>query len=584
MFGRKERKTYVDDTWISELNQPQAALTNDGTGWASFGWNFDSDAKGVGGVKVGPRTMLKVSAVKQAVMMISGDIATSPLELHACYVDKGEETIQRSHPSHKIACYSWSRYVPANLGWERLVTHAMVWSDGYAYLEKDNRGRVMAMHNLPPGTCHPHRVEVSGGRYTYGYMIQLDEESPSFFVEQGDIFHLRGGLPVEIMESEPNVDLMRDMLSVSLAAQKYKGSFFANGAQSGGIITVPPGVPTEARERMEAQIQKKSQADNWFRTMVLRDGAQWHQTTVDAKSNEMIAIEEQITRDVARAFNIPGFKLNLSDSVSYNSSELGQRAYLTGCLNHWLTKIQGEARVKLLPARHQTSGEFKFMHNTEKLLEPDSETRNNILAIQRQNMVITANEWRTALGMTASDDPEADTLLNPNVTVNEVGGKEEEPEVEPEVIEESPAPEQPEEQEEELQTPEPQQRRRTISSEHASILSDAVAQAAKRVCTPLGNRSKSVSKFASWIESEDTVARSIFSEELEPICQQLELSADASDIAADGLFNNLLDRVCVFMEPHYREEDLRENVAAASHLFKTEAFALTLNLLGLNNE
>ena len=541
----------------------QNALTNDGIGWDSF-YGIGGGTSSVSGIRVSELDLLKVPAVRQAVLTISGDIACSTLQLHKDEVDAGEPSLQRSHPTNQIVSVKWNEHESAFEGWKKIAVHALLWGNGYAYISRDGRGRINWMLSLPPGACHPH---VENG--VTGYLITLDENEPPHFVEPAVIFHLRG-MSMENDEAEPAVTYLRDTVSVYLGAQKFEGSFFANGAQSGGIITVPPGVPTEARERLESQIQKKAVAENWFKTMVLRDGAQWHQTTVDARSSEMIPIKESVVRDIARFFNLTPFKLGIEDSVSYNSSEHAQRAYLTGCLNHWLRAITSEAYIKLLPASLQASGEYHFEHNISKLIEPDFRTLNEILAIQRQNEIISANDWRAKINLPILADADADTRINPNTKSNVAAP------AESDSVEESDEKQVGEDDDVDDDTDKDalKQKAKSLTTEITNVerrlLNEAVDRATKRICTPVLNRSKKADKLATWMENRQLQNRSLIQDELGTVAE-LIFGDDAGTViqeVSDVLFTNLKSDLaaCLSLDP----VNLKDNVASACEVFNAD--------------
>lgn len=558
------------DALSGRSSQPaviENALDNDGEGWSSFWDAVSASSTGVAGIKVSERTMLKVAAVRQAIQTISGDIACSTLQLHKNDIEPGEDSVQRAHPTHHVTAIRWSRYQSAFECWKRIVVHALLWGNGYAYIKRDSRGRVMWMANLAPGTCMP-CFETINDEEVAGYRLQIDTSMPPMFVVQNEVFHLPG-LSIEADEAEDVVTYMRDTISVALGAQKFEGSFFANGAQSGGIITVPPGTPTQARERLEQQIQKKATAENWFKTMVLRDGAQWHSTTVDARSSEMTAIMEAVVRDVARFFNLPPFKLGLVDSVSYNSSEQGQRVYLTGCLNHWLKAIACEAHLKLLPSVEQVSGRYRFEHNVSKLVEPDFMTLNEVLALQRQNEIINANEFRAKINLSPRADKEALKYVNPNTKSN--------------VSSDSPKPESPD-TEDDTETdedyPAEQNTARVVRTRPRSqaedrLLAEAVQRATKRICIPLRNRAKRPDTFAEWLDEEDCQNRSLIHEEL-----GATLSLVYGDDAGNRLqaieqvfFDSLTSAVAIYAEPPYTETALHTNVTQACDQFSQTIYS-----------
>jgi HK97 family phage portal protein len=561
-FGSPFETAQADPT--PPVIQIENALTNDGEGWDSF-YDFvgGEHTRGIGGVKVTQTQALQLGAVNQALRTISGDIACCTLQMHDNTVALGQPSVKSNHPSHHVCAIRWRRYQAAFECWRRMVIHALLWGDGYAYINRDSRGRIQWMGNLRPGT-----VRADTHCFTEGqpeipvYMIHMEDGDPYPALES-EIFHLRGAINLDQCESEDPIRMMRDTLSVTLGAQRFQGSFFSSGAQAGGIVSIPPGVPTAARERLEEQIQKKSNAENWFKTMVLRDGAQWHQTTVDSKSSEMIATMEAVVRDVARFFNLPPFKLGIGDSVSYNSVEIGQQVYLTNCLNPWFKAIQCEAHLKFLPDNEQLSGNYRFEHNTSKLLEPDFKTLNEVLAIQRQNEIINANDWLAKINLPLRSDPEALLYVNPNTKSNMQTADA--------ADNDSTTDTQPDEEKGGTKTDGADSRNRT----QTKLLNEAIDRVNRRICAPVCNRSKRPTDLLSWLDSEGKEHRTIITEELSTTLELIYGSEAENKLKAveAEYFAELTSVVRPFTEHPYKETSLIENVQNATSTFTQRIFS-----------
>lgn len=545
------------------------ALTSD-SDWDAFLTSTSGGRKGVSGVRVSHETLLRLGPVSQAIQTISGDIACSTLQLHSNMAEPGEESVQSGHFANNITAIRWDRFQSAFECWKRIAVHALIWGNGYAYISRDSRGRIQWMANLCPGSCYPSVQEASDGSSLPGYLIHFDGMDEPFFAGQRDVYHLRGSISIESDCAEDALTHLRDTVSVQLGAQKFQGAFFANGAQAGGIISVPVGVPFAARERLEEQIQKKSNAENWFRTMVLRDGAQWHQTTVDSKSGEMIAVQDAATRDIARFFKLPPFKLGLLDSASYNSSEIAEQVYLKSCLNHWLKAIACEAHLKMLPDSEQVSGNYRFEHNVSKLLEPDFQTLNTVLGQQRTLGIINANDYRKKINLPLRSDEEAFSYANPNTTSSV-------PQDDPKAEEGTEYTEDPEDTEDTEDTEEQGNTRniRRLQITERKLLQQAVDRAVKRVCTPLCNRAKKPDNLLAWLNTEASEHRNIVQSELETVLELIVPDDVENTLKAieSVFFGELLSAVRVYTEPPYSESNLLANITQVCDQFDQQIFS-----------
>ena len=106
----------------------------------------------------------------------------------------------------------------------------------------------------------------------------------------------------------------------------------------------------DARQNLEKGVAERSSPANWFRTLILRDGATWASSTIDPRTAQMHELTEDEARAVCHFYNMPPWKIGLKNADSYNSAEQAARAYITGTLTHVTSRIQAQAMMKLMEA------------------------------------------------------------------------------------------------------------------------------------------------------------------------------------------------------------------------------------------
>jgi hypothetical protein len=312
-----------------------------------------------------------------------------------------------------------------------------------------------------------YETEVGGQRYT---------------LFASEVIHIKGlsyepGLGLEL------VKYARNSWGLALAAEGFGSKFFANGAQAGGIVEIPIGMSQEAADRIGKGIQRKyTGKDNWFRTMVLRDGAKFHATTMDAQKSQLTELREHQVRETARYFNLPPGKLGLQDSVSYNSAEQAQIQYITGCLTHWFAAVRGELQMKLFSEIEKRSREYFIDFNTSKLIERDLKTTVEILEIERRNEIINAAEWRRKRDLPPRTDPQALEYTNTNIQSTE-----------------STAVEEPEESEEEDDAVSEEQN--AIRTAAREVLADGLQRMNRRITAAVCKAAKNGQAFQALVDT-----------------------------------------------------------------------------------
>jgi hypothetical protein len=101
-------------------------------------------------------------------------------------------------------------------------------------------------------------------------------------------------------------------------------------------------------------------------------------------------------------------------SVSYNSLEQKNLAYLMNCLNKWLKRWEEELEYKLLTDREYDTDSVYIRFNTAALLKSDYKTSIESLSAAITSTIISPNEAREKLDLNPYDG--GDVYANPAIT------------------------------------------------------------------------------------------------------------------------------------------------------------------------
>lgn len=510
---------------------PQYSL-NDPALWDLMSGGIAADS----GIKVSHRSALSLAPVYQAVSVISGDVAKYPLDVYKRLANDDRE-VAWSHPAQYLISDQPNDEMSAFEYWRRLMVHGLLWNNAYGYILRSSRfGPPLGIINLLPDRTAPIRTK-SG---ELAYVTEVDGELHPLFKEE--VFHLKG-LSLENGSGCDLVEMARNSWGLALAAEGYSSKFFANGSQTAGILEVPAAMKETAVQTLEEGLRKRTQKDNWFRVMVLRDGAKFHSVTIDAEKAQLHELREDQVRDVARFFSLPPSKLGLSDSVSYNSTEQASLNYLMSCLYHWMCSITGEAKIKLLTKEERRPGTYYVEHNLSKGLEIDVKTMNEVLEIQRRNEIINANEWRRKINLNRRSDKGGEEYINPNTKSAE------KPSAKPGVSEKA----------------------RTA---HRYLISDAINRVARRVCFDAKSSAKKTMKFQQWLDGGAVDHRQVFDDAVRPTLDAwcAVVGGEPEPILCDlsgRFFAAIIDSLKPYLDPPHLAAQLGANVEMACIQFES---------------
>lgn len=335
--------------------------------WDTFFVGQSTDA----GEQVTAEKMVGVAAVWQAVGMIAGDVSKLPLGVFRRRGKDREE--DRDHPASWIIrpdCWAGPEHELSSLTvWRRLMIHALIWPRGYVLIDRDERGTPIGLSNLLPDRTELKTTE--SGRLVV--VSQIDSRYYAF--APTDVIMVENiAFDSGECDSFGPLKAAKENIGMQLAKRKFGGKFYSQGCHAGGWLEVPPGVSDKARQKMEEGLKKKSEPENWFRAMVLRDGFKWHSTMVAPAEAQSSELDEAEVRNVARFYRMSPSRLGVKESISYNSEEAARRAYHDETLSFWLKQIATECTLKLLTDIQYEHDTHFIEHNIHALNWADTPT------------------------------------------------------------------------------------------------------------------------------------------------------------------------------------------------------------------
>lgn len=360
------------------LNDPQALdLLRDGPPAAS-------------GIPVSHDRAMHAAAVWQCVQQISGDIAKLPLNVKST---SGDGEIDLKHPAQRLVRYRWNEDTPAFHGWRTLVAHALIWGNGYAFIDRNGRGDPIGLYTLLPDRTRPERV---GGQLWYVTETSDGKVTP---IHRDDVIHLRG-LTLDGLSGMDLVKYARDAIGTALETEGFQAKFFKNGIRHGGILMLPREMADQVKDKVETGFRRAySGGDNAFKTIILRDGAKFEAAQSTFRDAQMVELDEQLVRKIARFFNVAPSRVGLSDSVSYNSKAEDNQSYLDTTLSPWMLALCAELWCKLLSLAQQQALSHELAHDVAQLLRLDRLKRYQIYAIGKRSRILTTNDCRADDGL-----------------------------------------------------------------------------------------------------------------------------------------------------------------------------------------
>lgn len=328
----------------------------------SGAWTYTGTSSS--GQSVNQASSLTYSAVWAAVRSISEGVASLPLQVFR-KDPNGGRTKDLENPLYNLLHDSPNPEMGSLIFRETIMGHVLTWGNGYAEIERDGRGNVVALWPLRPDVCQPVRDENGDLYYQYGNIIFLPEE----------ILHIKG-LGFDGIKGYSVIANAKEAIGLGMALENYGASFFANGAKPSGVISVPGKLNSEAIQNMRKSWEEMhSSSKNSHRVAILQNGVTYQSIGISPDDAQWVGSRSFQLQEIARWFRIPASKLGDTSGSSYSSLEQDNLNFLQETLRPWLIRWEQEIRMKLIK-----DPDIYAEHNQDALLRGDSAARSAFYA------------------------------------------------------------------------------------------------------------------------------------------------------------------------------------------------------------
>lgn len=361
------------------------------------GWLNSTGSDNSSGEYVAGYSSWRVPAVYRSITLISETIAMLPLNLLETK-DNGNKFPAKKHPTYKIYVSEPNQFQTWFDLKLHLVSQALTYGNGYAYIRRDNYGNPLSYEHLSNGECIPYYIKTGKLHYLYYYVF-------GEMVEARDIIHIKCIGSDGVIGKNP-IEIARDTIGAGVAQQKFTGSMYKNGLNVQGVLEHPNRLSKEAQERLKTQMQKYKGAGNANSTLVLEEDMKYKSISINPIDAQFIETRKFTIEDISRMFGVPLHKLNELSKATNNNIEHQDLEFYKNCISPWEERIEQEFDRKILLPREK--GKYKHEFDNSKLLRTDVKSRMEWVNGMFTKGSLTPNELRVMEGLNAIDNPKMD--------------------------------------------------------------------------------------------------------------------------------------------------------------------------------
>lgn len=360
------------------------------------------------GKPVNERTAMQTTAVYACVRILAEAVASLPLHVYE-YQDDGGKKLVHDHPLYYLLHDEPNPEMTSFVFRETLMSHLLIWGNAYAQIIRDGAGRVLELYPLLPDKMDVQRDDRGNIYYVYS---RNSDENP-MFKEYGDIrlkaedvLHIPG-LGFDGLIGYSPIAMAKNAVGMTLACEEYGASFFANGANPGGVLE-HPGVlkdPSKVRESWNSVYRG---VNNAHKIAVLEEGMKYQQIGIPPEEAQFLETRKFQINEIARLYRIPPHMVGDLDKSSFSNIEQQSLEFVKYTLDPWVIRWeQSLQRSLLLPGE---KGKYFIKLNVDGLLRGDYQSRMNGYAVGRQNGWFSANDIREMENMNPIPDEQGGNL------------------------------------------------------------------------------------------------------------------------------------------------------------------------------
>ena len=337
---------------------------------------------GTSGENINNSNALTISAVYACINIISQDISKIPFPVYVPS-EVGKEKVRNS--LYTVLNHRANPETSAMDLRRVLTAHALNYGNGYAEIQRDLNGSVIALWVLPPTWVKPERDK--DGNLIY----RINSPNGTYYLFSHEVLHIKG-LGFDGIQGYNVIQFANQTFGNSKAADKYAGSFFGNGSTMGGFLEHPENLSKEAQDRLLASIEGRHLgADKAHRVMVLEEGMKFNTYSIPPEQAQFLQTRQFNISEVARWFRVPNHKVNDLTKSSFNNIEEQSLDYVKDTLTTWMRAWEQEVWFKCLSEEEKAEG-YYAEHKAEGLLRGDVKTRFETYAIGRQWGIYSVND------------------------------------------------------------------------------------------------------------------------------------------------------------------------------------------------
>lgn len=333
-----------------------------------------------------------LSTVYRCVEVISDSVAQLPLEPYR--IDSNGYKIKfTSHPTYKLLNKEPNPRMTRFDFIKVMIVSTLLKGNGYAYIERDNKGNAQGLHFIPAELITINRPKSLSEAVSYS-IAGLGT------VESCNMIHIKN-FSYDGIEGVSTLRHARNTLGLSTDAESHAAGFFKGGANLAGILKSQTNLNSQQKNELKRswQMAFSPATGTPNGVAVLEGNLSFEPITVNPTDAQLLETRQFNVVDICRFFGVSPVKAFDLTKSSYSTVEATNLSFLTETLSPLLEKIELEFERKLYKPSEKDSIDVRF--DTATLLRADKQSLANYYQTLFNIGVVSPNDIRKQLDMEA---------------------------------------------------------------------------------------------------------------------------------------------------------------------------------------
>lgn len=337
-------------------------------------------------VEYSRKDVLCYPSIFACISLIAGDVSKLPIRImkkdsNDIWVDipfKGFEVLQKPN--------SYQNRIQFIETW---VLSKLIRGNAYVLKERDNRGKVFAMHVLHPDLVLPLVSDKGDVFYQLGSDNLAGINESSLTVPASEIIHDRFNCFYHPLIGLSPLYASGLPAYMGMKALENSSNHFKNGARPSGIIVVPEAITPEKASELSTQWQTKYGGQNYGNVAVMGGDIKYQPLSMTAEESQIVELLKLSDEKICSTFHVPPYKIGVGQIPNYNNVQALNVEYLNSALQKPIEDIELCLKEGL-----DLAEDFKVNIDENAMLRMDSKTQMETLVAAVKGGIETNNEAR----------------------------------------------------------------------------------------------------------------------------------------------------------------------------------------------